>query len=213
MSTQVKSIAFYTLGCKLNFSETSSITQQFIDAGYSVVEFDSIASIYVIHSCTVTAQADKKTRHAIRQAHRLNPEAVIAVIGCGSQLRTATLEKIEGVNVILGNEEKFNLLNYIESLQNEQIVKVQDSALNKTFIPTYSYEGRTRSFFKIQDGCDNFCSYCAVPLARGRSRSHSIAETIQVAQEIVRAGVKEMVLTGVNIGDLAEKIMSHFWSY
>ena len=202
-----KNIAFHTLGCKLNFSESSSIANELIQKGYSIVDFKEQADIYIIHSCSVTNNADKKTVSAVRQAHRKNPEAHIALLGCYAQLKPEQAAQIDGVDVVLGNTEKFDLFNYLNELngENKKIVHSDEFKNNLTFVPTYSSEDRTRSFFKIQDGCDNFCAYCTVPLARGRSRSNSINQTIEVFKKIAETKIKEVVLTGVNIGDFGKK--------
>jgi len=202
-----KKIAFHTLGCKLNFSESSSIANELIQKGYSIVDFKEQADIYIIHSCSVTNNADKKTVSAVRQAHRKNPEAHIALLGCYAQLKPEQAAQIDGVDVVLGNAEKFDLFNYLNELngENKKIVHSDDFKNNLVFVPTYSSEDRTRSFFKIQDGCDNFCAYCTVPFARGRSRSNSIKDTIEVFKKIAETEMKEVVLTGVNIGDFGKK--------
>lgn len=199
-----KNIAFYTLGCKLNFAETSSISKGFIERGYSIVDFKEVADVYVIHSCTVTSQADKKTRAAIRQAHRRNPEAVISVIGCSAQLHPDTIASIEGVNVVLGNEDKFNLLQYVEDPALRPVQFDSTTLQQATFYPSVSSDDRTRSFVKIQDGCDNFCAYCTIPFARGRSRSNTIEQTLDTCHTLSDNNIKEIVLTGVNIGDFGK---------
>lgn len=196
-----KRIAFQTFGCKLNYAETSAIARKFTDAGYIEEDFKRKADIYVIHSCSVTAHAEKKTRAAVRQAMRRNPEASVAVIGCYAQLRRDEL-KSAGVEIVLGNNEKYQLLEVVSGKTPSGNV-VSDELINKSkyFEPGYSVNDRTRSFFKVQDGCDYFCTYCAIPYARGRSRSATIAETIAVAQKVAETEIREMVLTGVNIGD------------
>lgn len=191
----MKRIATHTLGCKLNFAETSNLVRKFQEAGYTVVDFKDEADVYVINTCTVTAVAEKKCRTTIRQAHHKNPNATIAVIGCFAQNAAAEIEKIEGVNIILGNDKKQDLLQYVEAHRN-----MVDTAQPTSFELSYSHGDRTRTFFKVQDGCDYFCTYCAIPFARGRSRSATIAETIAVAKKIASEGSKEIVLTGVNTG-------------
>lgn len=191
----MKRLATHTLGCKLNFAETSSLVRKFQEAGYEVVDFDQEADVYVVNTCTVTAVAEKKCRTFIRQAHRCNPEAIIAVIGCFAQNAPSEIEQIEGVRIILGNDQKHNLLQYVEHAR--QTTNVDQP---KSFELSYSRGDRTRTFFKIQDGCDYFCTYCAIPFARGRSRSATIEETLRVAREIAQGGSKEVVLTGVNTG-------------
>jgi threonylcarbamoyladenosine tRNA methylthiotransferase MtaB len=192
----MKKVAFYTFGCKLNFAETSSISRQMGGKGYEVVAFREVADVYVIHSCTVTGNADRKTVAAIRQATRRNPEARVAVIGCMAELNPERLLKIKGVDLILGNAAKFDLAEYLEK------GKVAETTRKEIeFVPSWSVHERTRSFLKIQDGCDYFCAYCTIPLARGRSRSSSIGQTLETAREMAGQGVKEVVLTGINIGD------------
>lgn len=194
--------AFYTLGCKLNFSETSTIVRSFEDAGFATVSFDEKADYYVINTCSVTDHADKKCRNIVRRAKALNPEAKVIVIGCYAQLKPQEIIDIPGVNLVLGANEKFNVLAYLskhstveKQLINSKIKEVHD------FHPAYSQGDRTRSFVKVQDGCDYFCAFCTIPLARGRSRSADIAQSIEIAEKAVEAGAKELVLTGVNIGD------------
>lgn len=205
----MKRIAFQTLGCKLNFSETSSISRQFGDDGFKQVEFNDAADIYVINSCSVTRNAEKRCKTLIKQAMKKNPHAHIAVIGCFSQLNPEEIKAIPGVDIVLGNSDKFNLFEHIKTLQlkGETGEKKIDIAVDEpdTFIPSFSMDDRTRSFFKIQDGCDYFCSYCTIPLARGRSRSNTIAQTIATATQIAQTNMKEIVLSGVNIGDFGKE--------
>ena len=199
-----KTIAFYTLGCKLNFSETSGIARTFVENGYKKVEFEQGADVVVINTCSVTDQADKKCRNIVRQAKRLSPNAFVAVIGCYAQLKPEEISKIEGVNLVLGAGEKFNLLQHVESLSVAPVQgKVLDSKIEtvKEFVPSYSWGDRTRTFLKVQDGCNYHCAFCTIPLARGNSRSSSIESVVEQAREIAAKGVKEIVLTGVNIGD------------
>ncbi|MFC2102375.1 tRNA (N(6)-L-threonylcarbamoyladenosine(37)-C(2))-methylthiotransferase MtaB [Bacteroidota bacterium] len=196
-------IAFHHFGCKVNFAEASSLSRQFADKGYILSGFHDKADIYVISSCVVTATAEKKCRAAIRQAHALNPDAKIAVIGCFPELKSGELTKMEGVDIVLGHQGKFNLLEEIEN----QEPYIHSSSIQhpaSSFIPSYSAGDRTRSFLKIQDGCDYHCAYCAIPLARGNSRSDTIAHILDEAREIVDLGIKEIVLTGVNIGDFGK---------
>ena len=198
-----KTVSFYTLGCKLNFSETSTISRDLESEGFAKVDFEIGADIYVINTCSVTDQADKKCRNIVRKALKFNPSAFIIVIGCYAQLKPKEISKIQGVNLVLGAQEKFNINKYLKNnLDNSQTILKNDPIKNvKTFYPGYSFGDRTRSFFKIQDGCNYFCSFCTIPLARGKSRSASIEETLIKAKEIGRSQVKEVVLTGVNIGD------------
>ena len=189
-------IAAHTLGCKLNFAETSHILRQFAGAGYEVVDFRQSSDLYVINTCTVTAVAEKKCRNAIRQAVAQNPQALVAVIGCYAQNEAQQIAAIPGVGIVLGNNDKHRLLDIVESHLQPPLPtgEINDFQL------AYSAGDRTRTFFKIQDGCDYFCSYCAIPFARGRSRCASIEATLAMAREIAQAGAKEVVLTGVNTG-------------
>jgi threonylcarbamoyladenosine tRNA methylthiotransferase MtaB len=206
-------ISFYTLGCKLNFSETSGIAKLFQEKGYARIDFQEGADIVVINTCSVTDQADKKCRNIVKQARRLNENAFIAVIGCYAQLKPNEILSIKGVNIVLGASEKFNLLEKVEAWQEEQFeprIEVSHIKDAKTFYPTYSLADRTRSFLKVQDGCDYFCSFCTIPLARGRSRSNSIEATVAQAREVAASDVKEVVLTGVNIGDFGRESNEDF---
>lgn len=199
----MKKIATHTLGCKLNFAETSQLVRQFIADGYEPVDFHQKADLYVINTCTVTAIAEKKCRNIIRQAVTTNPQAIVAVIGCFAQNAANEIAQIEGVDIILGNNEKYQLMEVVEQRMNA--INKQHPICSSNDTPTafhlsYSMGDRTRTFFKIQDGCDYFCSYCAIPFARGRSRSAGIDETVATAQKIASEGAKEVVLTGVNTG-------------
>ena len=200
-------ISFYTLGCKLNFSETSGIARIFEDNGYAKVDFKSGADIVVINTCSVTEQADKKCRQIVKQARNLSANSFIAVIGCYAQLKPAEIAGINGVNIVLGAQEKFNLLHHVQEWEKEAYSnKAVTSEIKyvKEFVPSFSLGDRTRSFLKVQDGCDYFCSFCTIPLARGRSRSNTIVETMKTARELEATAVKEVVLTGVNIGDFGK---------
>ena len=200
-------ISFYTLGCKLNFSETSGIARLFEESGYARVDFKEGADIVVINTCSVTEQADKKCRQIVKQARNLSADSFIAVIGCYAQLKPNEIASIQGVNIVLGAQEKFNLLQHVQDWEQESYTnKVITSEIKyvKDFVPSYSLGDRTRSFLKVQDGCDYFCSFCTIPLARGRSRSNTIAETMKTATELAATQVKEVVLTGVNIGDFGK---------
>ncbi len=200
------SIAFHHFGCKVNFAETSAISRQFRDHGYSVVDFLEPADIYVISTCAVTAVAEKKCRAAIRQAHRRNPNAKIAVIGCLPELNPGEITLMEGVRLVLGHDNKFTLLQELEKMDSvHSIAGIKSRSDKEVFISSYSYGDRTRSFLKIQDGCDYFCAYCAIPFARGHSRSDTIQNVLNNAREIRQAGVKEIVLTGVNIGNFGNR--------
>jgi threonylcarbamoyladenosine tRNA methylthiotransferase MtaB len=199
-----KTVAFHHFGCKVNFAEESTLSRQFVDKGYKLIDFREIADVYIISTCVVTAVAEKKCRAAIRQAHKINPDAKIAVIGCYSELKKDEIAKIEGVNVILGHTGKFHLLEAIE--QNNPEIESEAKPYSKNdFIPSFSCGDRTRSFLKIQDGCDYYCSYCTIPFARGHSRSDTISHVLQSATEVIETGIKEIVLTGVNIGDFGRQ--------
>ncbi len=206
-------IATHTLGCKLNFAETSNLQKQFVAAGFGIVDFHEKADIYVINTCTVTSVAEKKCRNAIRQAVSQNPQAIVAVIGCFAQNDAGQIAAIPGVSIILGNEQKHRLLEIVTAIR-EQQRQTKPLYINtdepRSFQLSYSGGDRTRTFFKIQDGCDYFCSYCAIPFARGRSRSATIAETVAVAREIATTGTREVVLTGVNTGTFGLHQGEHF---
>ena len=206
MSTPTKRVAFHTLGCKLNFSETAKISRDFIRHGFEKVDYRDEADIYVLNTCSVTENADKEARKLIRQAKRRNPNSSIAVIGCYAQLKPNDIAAIEGVDIVLGAEEKFNLLNHLDSIDLNIGTKVIQSEIDHlhTFTPSYSSGERTRSFLKVQDGCDYTCSFCTIPLARGESRSDTIESTMKTAREVAATDAREIVLTGVNIGDFGK---------
>lgn len=198
-----KTVAFYTLGCKLNFSETSTIGRQLTEAGMRKVDFQDGADIYVINTCSVTDNADKKCKKIVKEALRQNPNAYVAIIGCYAQLKPHEIASIPGVDVVLGAAEKFNLTNYIENTAKKEKAEIREGKIKEVidYHSSYSIGDRTRSFLKVQDGCDYFCTFCTIPLARGSSRSDSIENVIKQAKEIVESGIKEIVLTGVNTGD------------
>lgn len=207
-----KKASYITLGCKLNYAETSTYERNFIRAGYESVPWNSKADLYIINTCSVTEHADRKSRNIIRKIHRTAPEATIVVTGCYAQLKRQEVEALEGVSLVFGADEKSSLVKRTLDLidgkasagpaENEYRTMPSDSA---TFAAYSSGEERTRSFLKVQDGCDNFCAYCTVPFARGRSRSISIDTAVSEAEKIAAAGVKEIVLTGVNTGDFGRK--------
>lgn len=207
-----KKASYITLGCKLNYAETSTYERSFIRAGYESVPWNSKADLYIINTCSVTEHADRKSRNIIRKIHRTAPEATIVVTGCYAQLKRQEVEALEGVSLVFGADEKSSLVKRTLDLidgkasagpaENEYRTMPSDSA---TFAAYSSGEERTRSFLKVQDGCDNFCAYCTVPFARGRSRSISIDTAVSEAEKIAAAGVKEIVLTGVNTGDFGRK--------
>ena len=203
MSTQAKRVAFHTLGCKLNFSETATISRDFLRHGFEKVNYQDKADIYVLNTCSVTENADKEARKLIRQAKQRNPNSSVAVIGCYAQLKPNDIAAIDGVDIVLGAEEKFNLLNHLDSINLNGSTKVIQSEIDQVhkFTPSYSSAERTRSFLKIQDGCDYTCSFCTIPLARGQSRSDTISNTLKVAKEVAETDTREIVLTGINIGD------------
>jgi len=210
-----KKIAFQTFGCKLNFAETSQISRQFIENGYEIADFKETADVYVINTCTVTSIAEKKCKTAIRSAINRNPDAKVAVIGCFSQLKAEEIQEIEGVDLIVGNNEKHKLFEIISNQKNNTSTNcaycdVKQMEKSDAFVPSYSSGDRTRSFLKIQDGCDYFCTYCAIPFARGRSRSDTIENIVKSAQLIASEGLKEIILTGVNIGDFGKQNQENF---
>ena len=198
-----KTVAFYTLGCKLNFAETSTLARLFSENGYERVSPDLPADVYVINSCSVTEQSDRKCRQIIRKLHRQSPASVIAVTGCYAQLKAKEIAAIEGVDLVLGAEAKSRLLEYLAQIHNKGQAQVFSCGINEvnSFFRAHSSGDRTRSFLKVQDGCNYHCSFCTVPLARGKSRNPSIASLIDEARAAAATGVKEIVLTGVNIGD------------
>jgi len=198
-----RTVAFHTLGCKLNFAETSTIGRQLRDAGFAKVDFSERADVYVINTCSVTDRADATCRNTVRQALRSNPDGFVAVIGCYAQLKPEEIAGIPGVDIVLGANEKFNLPAYLNDLSKRPEAGVHSCEVMQVrdFVPSYSAGDRTRTFLKVQDGCDYFCAFCTIPLARGRSRSENIAATLDAAREAIATGVKEIVLTGVNIGD------------
>jgi len=211
---QYKKVAFYTLGCKLNFSETSTIARLFEHAGFAKVPFDDSPDIFVINTCSVTDNADKKCVQLVRRALKINPEAFIVMIGCFAQLKPQEISEIEGVDLVLGANEKFHLLDHIETyITKNETAKIVADNIKKTkdFVPAFSLGDRTRSFLKIQDGCDYFCTFCTIPLARGKSRNASIHATVNEAKKIAKTSVKEVVLTGVNIGDFGQGGQENFF--
>ncbi|RJP60928.1 MAG: tRNA (N(6)-L-threonylcarbamoyladenosine(37)-C(2))-methylthiotransferase MtaB [Melioribacteraceae bacterium] len=201
----MKKVAFHTLGCKLNFSETSAISQKFLNNGFEIVDFNSHADVYVVNTCTVTDNADKECRQIVRRALRNNPDAFIAVTGCYAQLRAEEISQIDGVDVVLGSNEKFNIFDYANNFSKNELscIYVSDTNELNEFHSSLSLEGneRTRAFFKIQDGCDYKCSFCTIPLARGKSRSMNPDEVIKEFKTLLDVGYKEIILTGVNVGD------------
>ena len=219
-----KTVAFHTLGCKLNFAESSDLSRKFVENGYEVVDFKSVADVYVINTCTVTALAEKKCRTAIRQAIRKNPNAKIAAVGCFSQVSPDEITKIEGVDFVLGNADKHKLLEYLGTDYKSVpaggmgvSISLNDRSLNGVegidtdFVVAYSSDDRTRTFLKIQDGCDYFCTYCAIPHARGRNRNDSIENIVKITEKIAQSETKEIVLAGVNIGEFGNSTSETFF--
>ncbi len=205
-------VAFYTLGCKLNFAETSTISHYFENNGYSIVAFNNFADIYVINTCSVTANANKKSRNAVSRAKSKNPKAIIIATGCYAQLKPEDFTTIKGVDYIVGANDKDKIAEIIKNIEKKEtsLLITTDHKDMTRFFPSASYGERTRSFFKIQDGCDYFCAYCTIPYARGRSRNESIADSIANAKNIAKKGIKEIILTGVNIGDFGKSTKESF---
>ncbi len=198
-----RTVAFYTLGCKLNFAETSTIARDLEQQGFQKVPFQDSADLYVINTCSVTENADKKFRSVVRQAQKSNPEAYIAVVGCYAQLQPDQIAAIPGVDLVLGATEKFKIGDYLEDLDKQDHGKVHSCEISEAdfYVSSYAIGDRTRAFLKVQDGCDYKCTYCTIPLARGISRSDTFENVLQNAAEISQKGIREIVLTGVNIGD------------
>ncbi len=213
INNNIKKVAFQTLGCKLNFAETSTIARDFVAKGYERVKFNEYANVYVINSCTVTEYADKKCRQAVNKIMRINPDAIVAIVGCYAQLKPKEIIDIDGVDIVLGANEKFKLFNYIEKYEKHQPPVEHSCAINlvNNFDGAYSSGDRTRSFLKIQDGCNYPCTYCTIPKARGFSRSDSIENTVNQANKIANLGYKEVILTGVNIGDFGRSTKENFF--
>ena len=198
-----KKVAFYTLGCKLNFSETSTIARSFVDEGFDRVDFAEHADIYVINTCSVTENADKRFKTIVKQAQKVNPDAFVAAVGCYAQLKPEELAVVDGVDLVLGATEKFKITDYINDLSKNDFGQVHSCEIEEAdfYVGSYSIGDRTRAFLKVQDGCDYKCTYCTIPLARGISRSDTLSNVLKNAKEISEQGIKEIVLTGVNIGD------------
>lgn len=203
---QTKSVAFHTLGCKLNFSETSAISRLMENEGFIKKEFEDLADIYVINTCSVTDNADKECRHLVRRIQRKAPESMVVITGCYAQLKSKEIAAIPGVDLVLGAAEKFNIAQHIRELSKGDSARICscDIEIINGFNASYSLNDRTRSFLKVQDGCDYNCSFCTIPLARGKSRSDTIKNVLLNAEDLVQKGVKEIVLTGVNLGDFGK---------
>lgn len=198
-----KKVAFYTLGCKLNFSETSTIARSFKNEGFERVEFEEVADIYVINTCSVTENADKRFKTIVKQAQKANEDAFMVAVGCYAQLKPEELAEVDGVDLVLGATEKFKITDYLNDLSKNDLGEVHSCEINEAdfYVGSYSIGDRTRAFLKVQDGCDYKCTYCTIPLARGISRSDTLENVLKNATEISKQGIKEIVLTGVNIGD------------
>jgi len=198
-----KKVAFYTLGCKLNYSETSSIGRLFNQAGFDTVDFTDKPDVFVINTCSVTENADKKCKKVVKEALKVSPNAYVTIIGCYAQLKPKEISEIPGVDMVLGAAEKFQIVDYISDLTKNPKALVYNQPVSEAnqFVSAYSFGDRTRTFLKVQDGCDYSCSFCTIPLARGASRSDTIEHVLEQAREIAASGVKEIVLTGVNLGD------------
>jgi threonylcarbamoyladenosine tRNA methylthiotransferase MtaB len=198
-----RKVAFYTLGCKLNYSETSSIGRLFNQAGFDTVDFTDTPDVFVINTCSVTENADKKCKKIVKEALKVSPNAYVTIVGCYAQLKPKEIAEIPGVDMVLGAAEKFQIVDYISDLAKNPKALVYNQPVSEAnqFEPAYSFGDRTRTFLKVQDGCDYSCSFCTIPLARGASRSDTIAHAVEQAVQIAVSGVKEIVLTGVNLGD------------
>ncbi|HWV65401.1 MAG TPA: tRNA (N(6)-L-threonylcarbamoyladenosine(37)-C(2))-methylthiotransferase MtaB [Chitinophaga sp.] len=203
---QVKTVAFHTLGCKLNFSETSSISRLLEQDGFVKTDFDGTADVYVINTCSVTDNADKECRMLVRRIQRRAPGSMVVITGCYAQLKPAEIASIEGVDLVLGAAEKFNIAEHLKTLTKGNSAKICSCDIEEvnSFHASYSLNDRTRTFLKVQDGCDYTCAFCTIPMARGKSRSDSVANVVKHAQDLAAAGVKEIVLTGVNLGDFGK---------
>jgi threonylcarbamoyladenosine tRNA methylthiotransferase MtaB len=198
-----KKVAFYTLGCKLNYSETSTLGRLFSNAGFDTVDFTDTPDVYVINTCSVTDNADKKCKKVVKEALKVSPNAYVTIVGCYAQLKPKEIAEIPGVDMVLGAAEKFQIIDHITDLTKNPKALVYNQPVSEAneFVPAFSFGDRTRTFLKVQDGCDYSCSFCTIPLARGASRSDTIDNVIDQAKQIAASGVKEIVLTGVNLGD------------
>lgn len=207
-----KKVAFHTLGCKLNFAETSAIGKKMKEEGFVKAKAGEQADVCVVNTCSVTDIADRKSRQAISRLNRQHPDAIMVVTGCYAQLKPEEIAKLEGVDLVLGANEKFSVLDYLRTINdNTEIIHRNSVKRVREFKPSCSKDDRTRYFLKVQDGCDYFCTYCTIPLARGRSRNASVAETVAMAEEAIRDGAREIVLTGVNIGDFGRSTGESFF--
>lgn len=211
-----KKVALHTLGCKVNYAETSTIARQFVERGFQIVSADQPCDVYVLNTCSVTERADRECRQIIRRARRYSPHAYIIVTGCYAQLQPDEISSIDGVDLILGTKEKFNIFDYANGFTKHELPQTFVSCIDETEEFEFAYsgdvDGRTRAFLKIQDGCDYTCTFCTIPLARGQSRSRPIEEIVQHARQIVSHGYKEIVLTGVNVGDYGRKLGTNLFA-
>ena len=201
-----RSVAFHTLGCKLNFSETSTLSRQLEADGFLKKEFDDVADVYVINTCSVTENADKECRQLVRRIQRKSSESLVVIIGCYAQLKPKAIAEIPGVDLVLGAAEKFNISSHLKELSKGSSAKISSCDIEDVngFNASYSLNDRTRTFLKVQDGCDYNCSFCTIPMARGKSRSDSVENVVRNAEQLAQSGVKEIVLTGVNLGDFGK---------
>src|SRR5688572_11426930 len=204
--TEVKTVAFHTLGCKLNFSETSSISRLLVNEGFQKKEFEEEADVYVINTCSVTENADKECRQLVRRIQRKAPQSLVVITGCYAQLKPKEISEIPGVDLVLGAAEKFNLAAHLKELSKGDSARISSCDIDAVtgFHASWSVNDRTRTFLKVQDGCDYNCSFCTIPMARGKSRSDSIDNVVKNVHELASRGVKEIVLTGVNLGDFGK---------
>ncbi|HTI08225.1 MAG TPA: radical SAM protein, partial [Puia sp.] len=206
-SIRNKTVAFHTLGCKLNYSETSTLSRLLESEGFEKKEFDEQADVYVINTCSVTDNADKECRHLVRRIQRKAPESLVVITGCYAQLKPAAIAAIPGVDLVLGAAEKFNIVQHLKELSKGDATRICSCDIEEVsgFNPSFSLNDRTRTFLKVQDGCDYNCSFCTIPMARGKSRSNTIQRTVENVRQIAAGGhVKEIVLTGVNLGDFGK---------
>src|SRR5687767_6380564 len=207
---EARTVAFHTLGCKLNFSETSTLSRMLESEGFEKKEFDGLADVYVINTCSVTDNADKECRQIVRRIQRKSPESLVVITGCYAQLKPKEISEIPGVNLVLGAAEKFNIVKHIRELTKGDSAKICSCDVEEVtgFHASYSIHDRTRTFLKVQDGCDYNCSFCTIPQARGRSRSDTIENVVQNVKHLASHGVKEIVLTGVNLGDFGSPTLN-----
>lgn len=206
-----KTVAFYTLGCKVNQYETNAMKQKFIEKDYEIVEFEEVADIYVVNTCTVTNMSDRKSRQIIRRAKESNKDSLLVVTGCYAQVAKDELEKIEDVDIVIGNQEKKDIVTFVEEKQKEKIEKVSDILYEKSFAEfgSSTYTDKTRAVIKVQDGCDRFCSYCIIPYARGRIRSRKPEEVIAEIEQLAKKGIKEVVITGIHLASYGKEYKPH----